>query len=49
MLSCGGSESTVLKPYNEGINITPLPLELTQKEDTFKLGKSVVLDRKSVV
>ena len=42
MLSCGGSESTVLKPYNEGINITPLPLELTQKEDTFKLGKSVV-------
>ena len=42
MLSCGGSEPTVLKPYNEGINITPLPLELTQREDTFKLGKSVV-------
>ncbi|MDR3058614.1 MAG: family 20 glycosylhydrolase [Prevotella sp.] len=42
MFSCGGSEPTVHKPYNEGINITPLPLELIQKEDTFKLAKSIV-------
>jgi len=32
----------VEKPYNQGINITPIPLELTQKEDTFKLSKSIV-------
>ncbi|MDR0824425.1 MAG: beta-N-acetylhexosaminidase, partial [Prevotella sp.] len=42
MFSCGGSEPLVHKPYNDGINITPLPLELTQKKDAFKLTKSVV-------
>ena len=40
--SCNGLEPTVEKPYNQGINITPIPLELTQKEDTFKLSKSIV-------
>lgn len=40
--SCNGPEPTVEKPYNQGINITPIPLELTQKEDTFKLSKSIV-------
>ncbi|MDR1716969.1 MAG: family 20 glycosylhydrolase [Prevotella sp.] len=40
--SCNGPEPTVEKPYNQGINITPIPLELTQKEDTYKLSKSIV-------
>lgn len=40
--SCSETEPTVEKPYNQGINITPIPLELTQKEDTFKLSKSIV-------
>lgn len=40
MLSCGNS--IVDKPYNQGINITPTPLELTQGEGTFTLSKNVV-------
>lgn len=40
--SCAGTGQPVHKPYNEGINITPMPLELTQKADTFNLSKSVV-------
>ena len=40
-VSCGGSETTIEKPYNQGINITPIPLELIQKEDTFRLSKNV--------
>lgn len=41
--SCGGSsEPIVQKPYNEGINVTPMPLELKQSEGTFELTKSVV-------
>lgn len=42
LVSCADTEKTVQKPYNEGINITPMPLEITQREDTFKLSKSVV-------
>ncbi|NDV96275.1 beta-hexosaminidase [Dysgonomonas sp. 521] len=42
MSSCDGNVPLANKPYNEGINITPLPMELTQKADTFKLDKSVV-------
>jgi len=39
--SCdGSSESTVRKPYNEGINITPMPMEITQNPDSFKLAKN---------
>lgn len=41
MSSCG-TEPVVHKPYNEGINITPMPLELTQKADTFKLSGNTV-------
>ncbi|MDR1883565.1 MAG: family 20 glycosylhydrolase [Prevotella sp.] len=40
--SCSGLESTVEKPYNQGINITPVPLELTRKDETFKLSEKVV-------
>jgi len=42
LVSCGGQEKIVEKPYNQGINITPMPLELTQKEETFNLSKAVV-------
>ncbi|MBB4035239.1 hexosaminidase [Dysgonomonas hofstadii] len=42
LVACGGQEKVVEKPYNKGINITPLPAELLQKEDTFKLSKSIV-------
>lgn len=42
MSSCEADGPIVHKPYNEGMNITPLPMEITQKADTFKLDKSVV-------
>lgn len=40
--SCGSTETPVQKPYNEGINVTPIPLELKQNEGSFELTKSVV-------
>jgi len=40
--SCGNSESPVQKAYNEGINVTPIPMELKQNEGTFLLTKNVV-------
>lgn len=39
LISCGNS--VVDKPYNQGINITPTPLELTQNAGTFTLSKNV--------
>ncbi|MBK5721996.1 family 20 glycosylhydrolase [Dysgonomonas sp. Marseille-P4677] len=42
LISCGGNEPKVEKVYNQGINITPLPLELTKKEGVFNLSKSTV-------
>lgn len=39
LISCGNS--VVDKPYNQGINITPTPLELTQNAGTFTLNKNV--------
>lgn len=42
MSSCGGPEAPVQKVYNEGINVTPIPLELKQNEGSFELTKSVV-------
>lgn len=39
--SCGSGE-TVHKVYNEGINVTPRPLELTQSEGTYTLSKNAV-------
>lgn len=41
MSSCGGTEK-VQKPYNQGINITPIPIEMVQNEGTFELKKNVV-------
>lgn len=38
--SCESNEPPIHKAYNEGINITPMPLELTQNEGTFVLSKS---------
>lgn len=38
--SCSGEK--VDKPYNKGINVTPTPLELTQKEGTFVLKNHTV-------
>ncbi|MDU1890868.1 MAG: family 20 glycosylhydrolase [Dysgonomonas sp.] len=38
--SCGGT--TIEKPYNKGINITPTPLELVQKTDTLLLTNKFV-------
>ncbi len=40
--SCGSTETPVQKPYNEGINVTPIPLELKQNEGSFELTKNVV-------
>ncbi|WP_165042650.1 family 20 glycosylhydrolase [Dysgonomonas sp. ZJ709] len=40
--SCGNNEPLVQKPYNEGINVTPTPLELTQNEGIFNLSKGTV-------
>lgn len=40
--SCSENVPKEDKPYNQGINITPIPLELTQKSDTFNLTKSIV-------
>lgn len=40
VLSCGNN--IINKPYNQGINITPTPLELTQNEGTFTLDKNIV-------
>lgn len=40
--SCGSTETPVQKPYNEGINVTPIPLELKQNEGSFELTRSVV-------
>ncbi len=40
--SCGSSEPPVQKPYNEGINITPMPLEMKQNEGNFELTKGTV-------
>lgn len=42
MSSCGTSEPSVPKVYNEGINITPIPLELKQNEGNFELTKHSV-------
>lgn len=42
LVSCAGNEPKVEKPYNQGINITPLPLELTKKDGVFDLSGSVV-------
>lgn len=42
MSSCGSTETPIHKPYNEGINVTPIPLELTQNEGSFVLSKNVV-------
>ncbi len=39
MVSC--NTPTVTKPYNEGINITPKPVEMTTKEGNFKLSPNV--------
>lgn len=38
--SCGSSNT--VKPYNQGINITPTPVELKQKEGNFTLSGRVV-------
>lgn len=40
MVSCD-SAPIVPKPYNEGINVTPMPKELTQREGTFTLSGKV--------
>lgn len=40
--SCGSAETPVQKSYNEGINVTPVPLELKQNEGSFELSKNVV-------
>lgn len=40
--SCESTNTFVEKPYNEGINVTPKPLELTQKNEIFKLSEKVV-------
>ncbi|PXV64152.1 hexosaminidase [Dysgonomonas alginatilytica] len=40
--SCGSTETPIQKPYNEGINVTPIPLELKQNEGNFELTKSAV-------
>ncbi|WP_029905011.1 family 20 glycosylhydrolase [Prevotella sp. 10(H)] len=42
LISCGEPETTIQKPYNQGINITPIPVELIQNEDTFRLSKNIV-------
>lgn len=42
LVSCGGNQSKVEKPYNQGINITPIPLELTKKDGVFNLSNNVV-------
>lgn len=39
--SCGETEK-VQKAYNEGINITPIPVEMTQNEGNFVMDKNVV-------
>ena len=36
--SCDNAPKTV-KPYNQGINIIPTPVSLTQNDGSFKLGK----------
>lgn len=41
MSGCGNTEPPVKKAYNEGINITPIPIELTQNEGIFTLSKKV--------
>lgn len=38
--SCGSSETPIQKVYNEGINVTPIPLELKQNEGFFELTKN---------
>lgn len=40
--SCGSTEEPILKVYNEGINITPIPLELKQDSGYFQLSKNTV-------
>lgn len=39
--SCGETEK-VEKPYNQGINITPVPVEMVQNDGVFGLNKKVV-------
>lgn len=38
LTSCKDNTPIVQKPYNDGINITPTPLELTKNEGNFKLN-----------
>lgn len=42
LFSCDGTTEKVQKPYNEGINITPIPVEMVQNEGIFELNKNVV-------
>lgn len=43
MLSgCSNNVTPIAKPYNEGINITPLPLEMKQNEGNFELTAKTV-------
>ena len=39
MLIACGEKTVETKSYNEGINIIPTPLELTQQQGAFKLSK----------
>lgn len=41
LFSCN-SEPNVPMPYNEGINITPMPKEFTKGEGVFELSKNIV-------
>ncbi len=42
LASCGGGP-TQQTPYNKGINIIPMPKELTQNEGVFTLGRNMTL------
>lgn len=42
LASCGGTPTQQM-PYNKGINIIPMPKELTQNEGVFTIGKNMTL------
>jgi len=42
MVSCEKSGPPIQKPYNEGINVTPIPVELKQNEGHFDLTSKAV-------
>ncbi|MDR2926780.1 MAG: family 20 glycosylhydrolase [Cytophagaceae bacterium] len=42
LFACTGGNSVSVKPYNEGINITPTPVEVIEKGGVFTLDPNVV-------